>query len=69
VGGARAAARTLALAAAARLLGARPTDLALGREARMPRLLLRGVPAPAVLSLSHHGRFAAFALALAEARR
>jgi phosphopantetheinyl transferase (holo-ACP synthase) len=63
-----AAARALALRAAARLLDADPAELAVGRDGRLPRLLLRGEPAAASLSLSHHGRFAAFALALAEPR-
>jgi phosphopantetheinyl transferase (holo-ACP synthase) len=69
VGEARApgAARALALAAAAPLFAAAPGELAVVREGRLPRLLLRGSPAPAVLSLSHHGRFAAFALLLDEA--
>jgi hypothetical protein len=63
-----AAARALALRAAARLLGADLAELAVGRDGRLPHLLLRGEPAAASLSLSHHGRFAAFALALAEPR-
>jgi phosphopantetheinyl transferase (holo-ACP synthase) len=62
-GGASAAARGLALRAAAALLGEPPEALAVLREHRMPQLVRRGRPAGLVLSLSHHGRFAAFALA------
>jgi hypothetical protein len=61
-------ARALALAAAARRLGVRRSALAVGRAGRMPVLLLRGVPCPALLSLSHHGRYAAFALHVAGGR-
>lgn len=57
-----AAARALALRAAARLLGVPAGELEIVREGRRPRLLRRGAPAGAALSLSHHGRFAAFAL-------
>jgi hypothetical protein len=59
-----AVARALALAAAARLLGVGRSALAVGREGRVPVLLLDGAPCGALLSLSHHGRFAAFALQL-----
>ena len=53
----------LALRAAARLLGAAAEELEIVREGRCPRLLRRGGPSGLALSLSHHGRFAAFALA------
>lgn len=58
-------------AAALRALGARlgtaPGELAFVREGRIPRLHLRGEPAPFDVSLSHHGRFAAFAAVPARA--
>jgi phosphopantetheinyl transferase (holo-ACP synthase) len=38
--------------------------LAIGRDGRIPLLLRHGRPMPADLSLSHHGRFAAFACRL-----
>jgi len=57
------AARRLALAAAARRLGASAEELEIVREGRRPLLLRRGRRAGLALSLSHHGRFAAFALA------
>jgi phosphopantetheinyl transferase (holo-ACP synthase) len=62
-GDAGSAARGLALAAAARRLGAAPEELEIVRSGRRPLLLRRGRPAGLALSLSHHGRFAAFALA------
>jgi phosphopantetheinyl transferase (holo-ACP synthase) len=62
-GDAGGAARCLALRAAARILGASAHELEIVREGRVPRLLRRGRPAGLALSLSHHGRFAAFALA------
>lgn len=64
-----AAARGLALGAAAALLGGAPEALAIVREGSVPRLLRRGLPAGVVLSLSHHGRFTAFALAPVTAAR
>lgn len=45
-------------------LGARVGDLELVSEDRVPRLRLSGRPAPADVSLSHHGRFVAFACAV-----
>jgi 4'-phosphopantetheinyl transferase superfamily protein len=63
------AARRLALRAGARLLGVAAAELAIVREGRRPQLLLRGRPAGLALSLSHHGRFAAFALAPAAGER
>lgn len=60
----RDAARRLAVGSVAALLGAEPRELAVAREGRVPRLRLRGAPAPADLSLSHHGGLVAFACAL-----
>lgn len=60
------AARRLALRSAAHLLGVAAGELAIVREGRRPKLLLSGRPAGLALSLSHHGRFAAFALAPGE---
>ncbi len=45
-------------------LGARAGDLELVSEDRVPRLRLGGRPVPADVSLSHHGRFVAFACAV-----
>lgn len=61
--GAGAAVREAARRALAARLGVRPAELAFAREGRVPRLRLRGAPAPVEVSLSHHGRFAAFAAA------
>ena len=61
-----AAARALARGVAAALLGADAEELEIVRDGRVPRLLRRGAPCPVALSLSHHGRFAACAVALAE---
>jgi phosphopantetheinyl transferase (holo-ACP synthase) len=58
-----AGARSLALGLAGRALGTARERLAVGRSGRVPRLLCDGAPAPFVLSLAHHGRFAAAALA------
>jgi len=60
----RPAARAFAIHLLAPLLGASETDLAVVSERRVPRLHLAGRPAPVDLSLSHHGRFVAFACAL-----
>jgi phosphopantetheinyl transferase (holo-ACP synthase) len=62
-----AAARALARRAAAALLGADPDELEVALEGRLPRLLLRGADCGLTLSLSHHGRLAACALAPAGA--
>lgn len=59
--GASGAVRLAALRALAPLLGAPADQLAFVREGRVPRLRLRGAPVPVDVSLSHHGRFAAFA--------
>jgi len=57
-----AAVRRLAIDTLARALG---TDgLEIGRDGRVPLLLRHGRPVAADLSLSHHGRFAAFACVL-----
>ena len=45
-------------------LGVRAGDLELVSEDRVPRLRLSGRPVPADVSLSHHGRFVAFACAV-----
>jgi phosphopantetheinyl transferase (holo-ACP synthase) len=58
------AVRWLAIATLSRLLGVPPGDLAIRREGRIPTLYLRGRRSPADLTLSHHGRFVAFACKL-----
>jgi phosphopantetheinyl transferase (holo-ACP synthase) len=55
------AARRLATRALARHWGVPQSDLSIERVDRRPELRHRGRPAPASLSLSHHGRYAAFA--------
>ena len=55
------AARSLALSEVGRSLGLPPKDLRIERPRRIPELRLRGETLPAPLSLSHHGRFAAYA--------
>jgi len=62
-----AAARALARRAAAALLGVPPGAFEVARDGRVPRLLLRGAACGLTLSLSHHGRLAACALAPAGA--
>jgi hypothetical protein len=59
-----AGARRLAIEAAAEHLGCAPAELAIAFVARVPHLLRRGAPTGLALSLSHHGAFAGFALAL-----
>jgi hypothetical protein len=59
-----AGARALALDLASGALAAPRAELAVVRAARLPALRLGGAPVEAVLSLAHHGRFAAAALAL-----
>lgn len=59
-----AAARSLAVEDVATLIGASPDDLEVEKEGRIPILLARGERCSADLSLSHHGRFAAFACEL-----
>jgi phosphopantetheinyl transferase (holo-ACP synthase) len=57
--------RELAVAAIARALAVEPRSLAIVRDGRVPRLVHGARRLPAVLSLSHHGRFGAFACAWA----
>jgi phosphopantetheinyl transferase (holo-ACP synthase) len=56
-----AAARRLALTTIARVLGERIESLSVSLDGRAPVLLRGGRPLPGTLSLSHHGRFVAFA--------
>ena len=58
------AVRQLTVATLSRLFGVAPEDLAIRREGRIPALWFRGRRSPADLSLSHHGRFVAFACRL-----
>jgi phosphopantetheinyl transferase (holo-ACP synthase) len=60
-GGGSVAVRRLAIATLAARLGVPAGDLAIGREGRIPTLWFRGRRTAAHLSLSHHGRFVAFA--------
>ena len=60
---ASAAVRALARDAAAAWVGCAPDELAFARAGRAPRLTLRGAPLRLDLSLAHHGRFVAAALA------
>jgi phosphopantetheinyl transferase (holo-ACP synthase) len=55
------AVRRLAITALAARLDVPAADLAVRREGRIPTLWLRGCRTAADLSLSHHGRFVAFA--------
>ena len=57
------AVRTLARDAAAGWIGCTPHELAFTRAGRAPRLTLRGAPLRLDVSLAHHGRFVAAALA------
>ncbi|HXJ32417.1 MAG TPA: 4'-phosphopantetheinyl transferase superfamily protein [Candidatus Eisenbacteria bacterium] len=59
-----AAARRLAIARLAPVLGVAPERLAIHRHGRVPALWIDGAPAAADLSLAHHGRFVSFACAL-----
>jgi len=59
-----AAARCLAIVTLARLAGVAPQDLAIHRDGRIPMLYFHGRRSQADLSLSHHGRFVAFACAV-----
>jgi hypothetical protein len=45
-------------------LGVAADELRIVRQERIPRLQRRGAPLPIELSLSHHGRFVAFAALL-----
>jgi len=53
--------RRITLTTLSRLLGVAVADLAIDRDGRVPTLRLRGRPCAAEISLSHHGRFVAFA--------
>jgi phosphopantetheinyl transferase (holo-ACP synthase) len=55
------AVRQLAVTSVARLLGEEPAGLSVGSDGRVPILLRGGRRVPGSLSLSHHGRFVAFA--------
>jgi hypothetical protein len=63
------AARALARAHLAAQLALAPERLSIARVGRVPVLCVDGAPAAADLSLSHHGRFVAFAAELAPALR
>ncbi|MEZ4332319.1 MAG: 4'-phosphopantetheinyl transferase superfamily protein [Myxococcota bacterium] len=63
------AVRRLARREAARLLAVQPARVTIGRRGRIPILELDGVERPVALSLSHHGRFIACALAPCRATR
>jgi hypothetical protein len=58
------AARAFACSELAGLLGRAPEALAVEKRGRIPVLSVGGAPAPADLSLSHHGRFVAYACEL-----
>ncbi|MBW1685364.1 MAG: 4-phosphopantetheinyl transferase family protein [Deltaproteobacteria bacterium] len=58
------AVRALAVRTLAERLGLPSTAFRLGRRARIPTLEVAGLAAPLDLSLSHHGRFVAFASVL-----
>lgn len=62
-----AAVRALAIATVAPLLGRDPQDLVVARDGRIPRLHDASGALPYDLSLSHHGRFVAFACVLPRA--
>jgi phosphopantetheinyl transferase (holo-ACP synthase) len=55
------AARSLALAELSKALRVRPEDLQIARRGRIPELEHHGFSIGVPLSLSHHGRFAAYA--------
>jgi len=61
------AVRALARDAAAAILGCAPGEIELSREGRVPHLRRRGANRELDLSLSHHGRFLAAALAMRSA--
>jgi phosphopantetheinyl transferase (holo-ACP synthase) len=58
------AVRELAIANVAAALGIPSAELTIRRQGRIPTLWHRGCPAPMPVSLSHHGRFVAFACAV-----
>ncbi len=55
------AVRALAIEGASALLDVPTAELSIEREGKIPRLCWRGCPSGVDLSLSHHGRFVAFA--------
>ncbi len=59
-----AAARGLAAAIVGAVLDVAPSDVTIRRHGRLPALWLRGSSRPLAVSLSHHGRFVAFACAI-----
>jgi phosphopantetheinyl transferase (holo-ACP synthase) len=61
---ARATVRSLACTRLSAALGVAASQLSIPRSATPPALRLRGVPLPLDVSLSHHGRFVAFACEL-----
>jgi len=61
------AARALAVRTLAERLGLPSAAFRLGRRARIPTLQVAGLTTPLDLSLSHHGRFVAFASVLGAA--
>lgn len=63
------AVRRLARREAARLLAVDPARVTIGRRGRIPILEIDGAERPVALSLSHHGRFIACALAPCRATR
>jgi len=65
----REAVRTLARAGVANALRIDPSELKIVRDGRIPNLAWRGAALPAALSLSHDGRFVAFACRIAETAR
>jgi hypothetical protein len=65
---ASAAVRTLARDVAATHLRCAPSELAILREGRVPRLVRGALPLNLDLSLAHHGRFVAAALEAASGR-
>ncbi|MCG8590499.1 MAG: 4'-phosphopantetheinyl transferase superfamily protein [Proteobacteria bacterium] len=58
------AVRRFGIEAIARAVGARAGEFSIVREGRIPKLVWRDRPAPADLSLSHHGELVAFACSL-----
>ena len=66
---ARLAARRFAVDSIAAYLGIAARDLELVKDGRLPRLRLHGKAAGLDVSLSHHGRFVAFACSLERPRQ
>ncbi len=63
----RFAARRFAIESLSAYLGAAAIEFELVKDGRIPRLLFQGRPSGLDVSLSHHGRFVAFACSLAQA--